>query len=172
MGRMKDVQPARRWVWLWTAPAALLGWLVVGALVPTTIPGCGWAVINSGIVREQVWLNFRGLLLCTTTVALGLVIIYSVWARNQRLPRIADALFCLGIGATAWALPWIGLGYTLGDHWDGGGEVRPLSDGLCGLEWNWFAAILVLGGFFGIGCWFVLAVRSAVRRSATRTSSG
>lgn len=163
----------RRWVWAWTVPAAVIGWLAAGAVFPSTITGCGWEVIESGIVSERVWGNHLLVLTVTTATALAWVVGYSFWARRRDHNRAVDALLCLGFGATAWALPWFGVAYTLDDHWSGGKPfegIPALGEGPCGLVSNPLGAILVGGGFLAIVAWAVWALVAASRLAPVATT--
>lgn len=153
---------ASRWVWAWTVPAAVVGWIVAGALVPSAIQACGWVVIESGVVSERVWRNSVIILVITTVIAMAWVLAYSFWTRRRGARWIVDSLLCLGFGATAWALPFAGLGYTLGDHWDG---MQPaVSDETCGLDLHPLGVLLVGGGIAAIFGWVVFALIAALAR--------
>lgn len=156
----------RPWVWAWTIPAALIGWLATGALLPGTIPACGWEVIESGIVSERVWDDHRSGLAFQSAIAVAWVLAYSFWARCRNHAWPVDVLVCFGFGATAWAFSWVALGYTFGDHWSEGkplDDIPPLGEGYCGIGFSTLGVILVDGGFVAIVGWVVLALFAAQR---------
>ncbi len=116
-------------------------------------------MIGSGIVDGQVWANHLGILAATTLLASGWILGYSLWARRRNRGWIADTFLCMGFGATAWALPYIGLAYTISDHWEGGKPfegIAPLGAGSCGLQVNPLGLLLVIGGFLGIVGWLIM----------------
>ncbi len=158
------VTAPRRVVWAWTVPAAFLGWVVTGALVPLTISACADQVIESGIIRRAVWVNSLVGLTFWSLIALVWVVAYFFWASRRQHSWILDTLVCIGFGATAWAVPWVMFDFTIGDHW----ESRRVEDFmtidayLCGLDRHPLAVALILAGLFAMTywiCWLVFDKR-------------
>lgn len=164
-------QPPRR-VWWWSLSGAVVGWVIAAVLLATSIPACGRAVIESGIVSDQVWANHLIVVLVSTAIAFAWVIAYSRWARSRWHVRTLDALVCLGFGATAWLVPWVALDFALGDHWSGGKPwegIPPFGAGTCGTEPHLFAVLLLGGGLAAIAGWVLWAfVIPTLRRTPAR----
>jgi hypothetical protein len=163
------VRTDRRRVWFWTIPAGIVGWVAAGAILPSTIPACGWKVIESGIVRTEVWINHGVVIIVTTALAFGLIVGYSRWVRRRTSNAAVDVLLCVGFGATAWALPYLGLAYTISDHWEGAAPL--LGDGSCGLLIHPGGHVLVAGGVLAIVVWVVWMLEDRAVRARTPPTS-
>ncbi|SFS17060.1 hypothetical protein SAMN04487846_3438 [Microbacterium sp. cf046] len=162
----------RTWPWIlaWTIGTAALGWLSAAALLVSTVPACGWAVIDSGVVRAEVWANHRLTIVVTTLIALLWVVGCALWLkRTGRGGGTAAAALCVGFGAAAWVAPYLGLGYTIYDYWTEGVPLEGVprfGDGPCGLDVSPLGAVLVSGGLVAMVGWVVYVITEA----ATDTS--